>query len=220
MEKNEKLYTNPADLRREYMKQSLELEDMLDDPIEQFDKWFLEAIDADIPDPNAMTLATLDANNIPSGRIVLLKGVDRRGFVFYTNYTSDKAKDLGINSQCSLLFYWGELERQIRIVGSAQKVPSEESESYFHSRPRASQIGAWASLQSSEMESDLDMKQRFEKYEKKFQDLEQIPYPEFWGGYVIQPSQFEFWQGRPSRMHDRIVYKKKEDSWTLKRLYP
>lgn len=209
-----------ADLRREYKKKSLNVSELLSDPIEQFEIWFKEASKSEITDPNAMTLATVDKNNQPATRIVLVKGADERGFIFYTNYTSAKAKELEENPNCSLLFFWPELERQLRIDGVAEKLSEEESRMYFHSRPRESQIGAWASRQSSEMESNDDLEIRFKKYSEKFANDTVIPYPEFWGGYVVKPHKIEFWQGRPNRLHDRMIFLKDGKNWNVKRLYP
>ena len=206
-------------LREEYSLSSLDESDVLQNPIEQFKQWIQEALKAGVPEPNAMNLATVDKDGKPHSRIVLLKGFDEKGFVFFTNYASDKGREIEANPNVSLCFFWIELERQVRIDGVAKKISKEESEAYFKSRPNKSQIGALASNQSEVVENRLFLEQKFEKLEAKFTEGE-VPMPETWGGYVIKPSALEFWQGRRSRLHDRIKYEWKADNWIIKRLSP
>jgi pyridoxamine 5'-phosphate oxidase len=208
-----------SELRREYPGRPLTKEDAAQSPIDQFDRWFNEALEADLIDANAMTLATASAEGIPSARIVLLKGFDESGFRFYTNYQSRKGRDLADNPRASLCFRWSELERQVRIEGNVEKLSREVSAAYFEKRPRLSQLSAWASIQSSEIESRKALEQNFNKMKKRFEDQD-IPIPDFWGGYLLQPVRIEFWQGRPARLHDRIVYMKEDEAWQLLRLAP
>lgn len=208
-----------ADIRRDYVREELVESAVKDNPIDQFSAWFEQALSTDMLDPNAMTLATATKDGIPSSRIVLLKGVDEDGFRFYTNYSSRKGKELEANPKASLCFYWPQLERQVRIEGQVQKMSREASENYFQQRPRLSQIGAWASSQSSKVGSREDLEQNFEEIKKRFKDQE-IPLPDFWGGYILKPERMEFWQGRESRMHDRICYEKSGSVWNIFRLAP
>lgn len=208
-----------AELRRDYNRQALLKSEVCDDPIEQFKEWFKQALSEDLIDPNAMTLSTATKDGFPSSRIVLLKGVDEDGFRFYTNYSSRKAKQLDENPRAALCFYWAPLERQVRIEGTVRKLSEEESEAYFQQRPRLSQIGAWASKQSSKIASREALVDKFKEIEKQFENQE-IPLPDFWGGYLLQPVRIEFWQGRKGRMHDRICYEKEANSWTKFRLAP
>jgi len=208
-----------AELRRDYTKQELLESEVCDDPIDQFVKWFEQALSADLLDVNAMTLSTATNDGRPSSRIVLLKGVDEQGFRFYTNYNSRKGRELDENPQAALCFYWAALERQVRIEGTVQKVSKEDSENYFRQRPRLSQIGAWASQQSTEVDSRDALVAKFKEIEQRFKDQE-VPLPEFWGGYLLQPNRIEFWQGRKGRMHDRICYNKEGDHWSKSRLAP
>lgn len=209
-----------ADLRREYALKEFTEETALPDPIEQFGVWFTEALDAAIPDANAMTLATVRPDHSPAARILLLKGFDERGFVFFTNYDSRKAGDLRHEPRASMVFWWDELERQLIVSGTTQKVSKEESEAYFRSRPRGSQIGAWASRQSAVLGNRSELEEEFRKAERKYGDGE-IPRPVYWGGYLLVPERFEFWQGRPSRLHDRLEYVRENDgSWRIQRLSP
>ncbi len=190
-------------------------------PIVQFEKWFKEAQAVDNKEPNAMTLATSTADGRPSARIVLLKEVSDAGFVFYTNYTSRKAQDLETNPQCALTFYWSDLERQVRVEGQARHVTQAESEAYFRTRPKGSQLGAWASHQSKVVASRDVLDAKLSELESKYAGQEDIPLPEFWGGYRVVPDRVEFWQGRPNRMHDRIRYRRKgETEWVIDRLSP
>tara|TARA_R110002096_G_scaffold329006_6_gene523081 strand:- start:47639 stop:48283 length:645 start_codon:yes stop_codon:yes gene_type:complete len=206
-------------LREDYSLSSLDESDVLQNPIEQFKQWIQEALKAGVPEPNAMNLATVDNEGRPHSRIVLLKGFDENGFVFFTNYASDKGREIEANHNVSICFFWIELERQVRIDGVAKKITKAESEAYFKSRPHKSQVGALASNQSEVVENRLFLEQKFEKLEAEFVEGE-VPMPETWGGYVIEPSVIEFWQGRRSRLHDRIKYERKADNWIIKRLSP
>ena len=208
-----------ASLRREYTRAGLNGADMAPDPIAQFHEWFAKVIDADLHEPNAMILATASGEGRPSARTVLLKGYDGRGFVFYTNYEGRKARELEANPACALLFYWGELERQVRIEGYASRLPGGESDAYFASRPRGSRLGAWASEQSRPVEHRNVLEERIKALEAEYEDRE-IPRPPFWGGYRVEPETVEFWQGRENRLHDRISYRREEGVWRLERLQP
>lgn len=209
-----------ASLRQEYSKASLDVKSVSQDPISQFTKWFEEAVTAKIPEPNAMNLATVNENGRPASRIVLLKGVEDYKFVFYTNYQSRKGKELDGNPACSLTFFWPELERQVRIEGVAARVDEKRSEKYFQSRPRGSQVGAWASPQSTLISDRALLEERAKQIEEKFKEQEVLPKPNQWGGYEIDPLMIEFWQGRPSRLHDRILYTRDESGWKINRLAP
>jgi len=208
-----------AQLRRDYTKQELLESEVAANPLDQFMEWFEQALSAELLDANAMTLATASDNAVPSARMVLLKGVDEEGFRFYTNYESRKGQELLENPRASLCFFWSPLERQVRIEGTVEKLSAEESESYFHQRPRKSQLGAWASKQSRKVESRDELVKRFKEIEEQFAD-QKVPLPEFWGGFLLRPTRIEFWQGRKSRMHDRICYEQEADSWTTYRLAP
>lgn len=208
-----------SSIRKEYTKQTLDPESVDGNPIDQFRKWFDQAREADVPEVNAMTLATVSQDGQPSARIVLLKGIDEGNFIFYTNYTSQKGEELAHNPKAALVFFWPELERQVRIEGVVKKVPEKTSQEYFHSRPRGSQIGAWASPQSDVIEDRQALEDRKEKLENRFAD-EEVPYPEFWGGYALTPDRIEFWQGRASRLHDRIQFTRSETGWSKQRLAP
>jgi len=208
-----------AQLRREYTKGGLRRSDLHDEPTVQFNRWFEQALEADIHDTNAVTLATANASGHPSSRIVLLKGVDERGFIFYTNYKGQKSRDIEVTPHVSLCFYWSGLDRQVRIQGIAQKVSREESENYFKIRPRESQIGAWASRQSSEVKNRDELESNFAKMAERFEG-KPVPLPDYWGGYVVNPYKIEFWQGRPNRLHDRFVYTQNDGKWEIKRLNP
>ncbi len=210
-----------SELRKDYIKHTLSESNVSSDPLEQFDLWFHEAITAGVSEPNAFTLATVDENGKPSARILLLKGVEHGGFVFYTNYNSDKARDLQGNPAAAMVFLWHELERQVRITGTVTKVSRTESEVYFHSRPRESQIGAWVSPQSQVIESRNVIEENLKFMQEKFKDHELIPIPEHWGGFLLTPLEIEFWQGRPNRLHDRLIFRnQKDNNWILERLAP
>jgi pyridoxamine 5'-phosphate oxidase len=209
-----------ADIRKDYQLQSLLETDVANNPFEQFNRWWDDAIKSELDEVNAMTLATASATGMPSARIVLLKSASADGFVFFTNYNSHKGKELEENPFACLVFFWKELERQIRITGTIEKVSGAESDEYFHSRPVGSRIGAWASPQSSVIPSRKTIETNIVKYEQEFADAEIIR-PPHWGGYIVKPTVIEFWQGRPSRLHDRIQYSKLLDGmWNIERLAP
>lgn len=209
-----------ADLRLEYTTQSLHESDVAKDPIDQYEKWWQQAVASEIKEPNAMVLATASADGVPSARVMLLKGFSKEGFIFFTNYKSYKSMQLEENPKASLVFFWGELERQVRIVGIVSKTDDAISEEYFQSRPLGSRIGAWASPQSSVVESRDWLDTQYEKLAQEFSEKE-IKRPPHWGGYVVRPVLIEFWQGRPGRLHDRIQYNLQEDgSWKIERLAP
>ena len=212
--------TTLADLRRDYASRALDENDAQPDPIQQFTTWFDEALKSQLLDVNAMTLATSSARGEPSARTVLLKGADESGFVFYTNYDSAKGRDLAENPRASLLFFWGELERQVRISGSVTKTTQAESDAYFHSRPIESQISAAISDQSRPVADRSELEQRYAEFAAKHKDS-LVPLPASWGGYRVRPDAIEFWQGRKSRLHDRLLYTRQADgSWTRSRLAP
>ena len=208
-----------ADIRYDYQLQSLNREDVAANPFDQFDKWWNDAVNSEIYEVNAMTLATATKDGKPSARIVLLKDYDEKGFVFFTNYNSHKGSELAENPFAALVFFWKELERQVRIEGSIEKVSSQESDDYFYSRPTGSRIGAWASPQSTVIENRNLLEENVKIFSEKFG--EEIPRPTHWGGYRVIPNVIEFWQGRSSRMHDRICYRKELDgNWVIERLAP
>lgn len=197
------------------------LESQLDpDPVKQFGLWLAQATEAGLAEPNAMVLATVGRDGKPSARTVLLKGLDERGFVFYTNQESRKADDLAANPACALVFPWHAMERQVRIEGTASKLPSEEVDAYFASRPRGSQLGAWASQQSQPVDSREELDLQYASYERQWPEGTEISTPYFWGGYRIEPVAFEFWQGRTGRLHDRLKYQRSGDAWQVQRLQP
>jgi pyridoxamine 5'-phosphate oxidase len=211
---------NLQELRRNYASRTLDRADLQPDPFAQFDRWMREAIAAQLLEPNAMALATVAADGSPSLRIVLLKGFDARGFVFYTNYDSNKAKDIAGQSAVALSFAWLDLERQVTVRGRAEKISTAESLKYFLTRPRDSQIGAWASRQSEVITTRSLLEQKFAEMKAKFAAGE-IPLPAHWGGYRVTPSTFEFWQGRSNRLHDRYRYSRQPaDAWRIERLMP
>jgi pyridoxamine 5'-phosphate oxidase len=213
---------NPAIayLRKEFSSKSLLETDIALNPIDQFQKWWEEAVSSEIDEANAMTLATASSDGIPSARIVLLKGFDKNGFVFFTNYKSYKAMHLEENPKACLVFFWKELERQVRITGLVKRASEKESDEYFHSRPIGSQIGAWASDQSQVIENREWLQERVEKFTEEFKHKE-LKRPPHWGGYVVTPVIIEFWQGRPSRLHDRIQYTLEGNgNWKMERLSP
>ena len=205
-------------LRNDYSLKTLEESQVDRDPLKQFGVWMVEAIHARVPEPTAMSLATIGADGRPAGRIVLLKGLDARGFVFYTNYESRKGRELAANPQAALAFMWKELERQVRIEGRVEKVTPEDSSAYFVTRPLGSRIGAWASPQSEVIANRGWLEKRWE--ELSAQHGESPARPPHWGGYRVMPDYLEFWQGRRSRLHDRVVYKRAGDAWTIARLAP
>ena len=206
-------------LRKEYAQASLEITDVATNPTEQFNNWFQQAMKSEIIEPYAMNIATVNSNNRPSSRIVLLRDVSEQGFIFYTNYLSRKGKEIDEQKYAAINFFWPELERQIRIEGKLEKVTAKVSEDYFALRPRGSQIGAWASPQSSKIVSREVLEQNEKDFTEKFQN-QQVPRPEHWGGYLLKPDYFEFWQGRENRLHDRISYEKMNKIWELARLAP
>ncbi len=209
-----------ADIRKDYQLQSLLETDVANNPFEQFNKWWDDALTSEIDEVNAMTLATADMDAMPSARIVLLKGFDEKGFVFFTNYNSQKGSELAQNDRACLVFFWKELERQVRIYGITEKISTEENIAYFNSRPDGSKIGAWASPQSLVVAGKAWLKETFDYYRERFKHGE-IPKPPNWGGYRVKPFKIEFWQGRPNRLHDRILYSKtQEGSWKFERLAP
>jgi len=208
-----------ADIRKDYMLESLSEHEVAADPITQFGHWWEEALKSDIDEVNAMTLATATAAGKPSARIVLLKGYTEEGFIFFTNYSSDKGQQIADNPFASLVFFWKELERQIRIEGSIKKISEADSDAYFHSRPIGSQIGAWASPQSKVIESRAIIETNVQSCEAEFGNTN-IPRPPHWGGYIVVPDHVEFWQGRSSRLHDRIRYRRANNEWIKERLAP
>ena len=208
-----------AELRREYSSQSLLENDVAPDPIDQFDRWWKQAIESQIVEVNAMTLATASPDGVPAARIVLLKGFDERGFIFYTNYNSFKAVHLEENPKACLVFFWKELERQVRITGLVSKLPAKESDQYFISRPTGSQLGALASPQSQVIESRDWLDENYLKVAEQYKN-QTLQRPSHWGGYIVQPVIIEFWQGRPSRLHDRIQYSLDGGEWKIERLAP
>jgi pyridoxamine 5'-phosphate oxidase len=208
-----------ADLRQDYQTRGLRRSELDPDPMKEFATWFGEAAAADIRDVNAMTLATVDAKGMPQSRIVLLKAISDRGFVFYTNYTSAKARELEANPRAALNFFWVQFARQIRINGTVEKTSREESAEYFHSRPIGSQLGAWASQQSEVIESRDALEAKLAEARNQFGSGE-IPLPDFWGGYRLNPETIEFWQGRTNRLHDRFRYRRDGDAWMIERLSP
>ncbi len=210
---------NVADLRKEYTRAGLTESDMDPEPVEQFRRWFEEALAAGLHEPNAMIVATASPDGLPSARVVLLKGFDDRGFVFYTNYEGRKGRELEENPRAALLFYWGELERQVRIEGTASRVSEEESDAYYAGRPRGSRLGALASEQSRVVGSREVLEGRIRTLEAEYEGRD-VPRPAFWGGYRVEPEAVEFWQGRENRLHDRLVYRRGEVGWKMERLQP
>jgi pyridoxamine 5'-phosphate oxidase len=208
-------------LRENYTRGGLDERGIDPNPIVQFEIWLQHALGADLREPNAMTLATATPAGRPSARIVLLKEVSESGFVFYTNYMSRKGRDLEANPWAALIFYWADLERQVRIEGDVARVPRSQSESYFQSRPKGSRLGAWASRQSQPVASRAQLETKLKDLEARYAGSDSVPVPEFWGGYVVRPEVIEFWQGRPNRLHDRIEYRRKgESGWQIQRLAP
>jgi len=213
------LARNVADLRKEYTRAGLSESDVDPEPVEQFRRWFEEALAAGLHEPNAMIVATASPDGLPSARVVLLKGFDDRGFVFYTNYEGRKGRELEENPRAALLFYWGELERQVRIEGTASRVSEEESDAYYAGRPRGSRLGALASEQSRVVGSREVLEGRIRTLEAEYEGRD-VPRPAFWGGYRVEPEAVEFWQGRENRLHDRLVYRRGDGGWKMERLQP
>lgn len=209
-----------AALRREYGDRGLDAPDLAPDPLGTFQRWLADAVAAGLHEPNAMVVATVSSEAHPSVRMVLLKGLDEGGFVFYTNYDSRKGREIEANPAVSLLFPWHDLQRQVRVEGIASRVSAEESQDYFASRPRESQLGAWASPQSRPVASREELDELYGAVEKRFADKDDVPLPPQWGGYRVRPEVVEFWQGRKGRMHDRLVYRRKGEEWTTERLAP
>ncbi|HEX2057167.1 MAG TPA: pyridoxamine 5'-phosphate oxidase [Actinomycetota bacterium] len=207
-----------ARLRRDHGVEPLELDDLDPDPIVQFGRWMEDALEEGLLLPNTMTLATADPGARPSARMVLLKGFDHRGFVFYTNYDSRKSRELAANPAAALVFYWSKLERQVRVEGRVEKVPAEESDSYFATRPLESRLGAWASRQSAPLVSRAELEERLAELESRYAG--EVPRPPHWGGWIVRPDVIELWQGRPNRLHDRFLYTRRGDGWERTRLYP
>jgi pyridoxamine 5'-phosphate oxidase len=210
---------NISEIRNDYKLKQLDKKHVSENPSKQLEAWLSEAIDAALYEPTAMTLSTVSKDGKPSSRVLLLKGVDERGLIYYTNYKSKKGKELNNNPFTAINFFWPELERQVRVEGRTKKISQQESEEYFQSRPRGSQLGALTSSQSEEIEGREKLEKVKEKLEKDFSG-KIIPKPDHWGGYVLIPDYFEFWQGRPDRLHDRIVYFKEGSEWKIKRLAP
>ena len=208
-----------ASLRREYAAARLDEAEVDRDPIRQFARWFEEARQAELLEPNAMTLATASADGSPSARIVLLRSADERGFAFFTDYRSRKGRELEANPRAALVFYWGELERQVRVSGTVSRVSRDENEAYFLSRPRGSRLGAWTSHQSTDIEARADLEERLEAMAARF-DGGDVPLPPHWGGFRVRPDAIEFWQGRENRLHDRIRYLREAGAWKVERLSP
>jgi pyridoxamine 5'-phosphate oxidase len=208
-----------ADLRREYARARLDEKDVSQDPILEFARWFAQAQEAQVGEPNAMTLATATRDGAPSGRTVLLKGFDERGFVFFTDYRSRKGAELEANPQAALVFFWGELERQVRITGTVERTSPKESEAYFQTRPLGSRLGAWVSHQSRVIPSRSQLESGLREVKERFSSGE-VPLPPHWGGYRVRPQEIEFWQGRENRLHDRIRYVREGDRWRVERLSP
>jgi len=206
-------------LRVDYSGNLIDIKKLKSNPIKQFEIWFKKAKKENIIEPNAMVLSTISKNNLLNSRTVLLKNITDKGFIFFTNYESRKANDIMHNNNVSLVFLWKKIERQVIIKGKAIKITKRDSKKYFNSRPEKSKIAAWASKQSKELHNSNDLIKRFKNFENKFKN-KRIPYPDFWGGYIIHPNSIEFWQGRSSRMHDRILYEKEKNKWNINRLYP
>jgi pyridoxamine 5'-phosphate oxidase len=208
-----------AHLRREYARARLDEQNVDPDPLVQFHKWFDDARRAELPEPNAMTLATATPDGVPSARMVLLKAADERGFTFFTDYRSRKGQELEANPHAALVFFWGELERQVRISGTVSRVSREETDAYFRTRPRESRLGAWSSHQSAVLPGREALEARLREVSARHPG-EDVPTPPYWGGYVLRPDALEFWQGRESRLHDRVRYQREAGGWRIERLAP
>ncbi len=213
-------YVSLADLREDYRRAEFSEQNCDSNPIGQFNQWFREAQAADLKEPNAMSLATATPDGKPSNRIVLLKEVSDRGFVFYTSYSSRKGRELDGNPDCALTFLWAELERQVRVEGRAEKVSRGQTEAYFKQRPKGSRLGALVSNQSAVLPNRQPLVDRLLKLEAEYADTDDVPVPDYWGGYCVAPHSVEFWQGRPNRLHDRLLYQKLGERWSIERLSP
>ena len=211
---------NLAGIRKDYLKATLDINAVHPDPVSQFDTWFQEALNAAVLEPSAMALASVNKDGWPSLRIMLLKGIEEGKFIFYSNYKSRKGKELQINPACAATFFWPELERQVRIEGNVELLKRPVTEEYFKTRPRDSQVSAWASPQSESIRDRKVLEDLIEQTEGKFKRYKVLPLPPHWGGYALSPLSVEFWQGRPSRLHDRILYTRKQNTWTIERLAP
>lgn len=208
------------EMRKDYEHSSLDRSDLSSDPFEMFMSWWKDAVAQGHPEPNMMSLSTATPDGKPSCRMVLLKGIEDHGFVFYTSYLSKKAREIALNPHASMLFFWFITERQVRIEGTVSKVSEEEATAYFQSRPRGSQIGAWVSQQSHPIASRQELEKKKEEIERRFEGQDILPKPDFWGGYILKPTWFEFWQGRPNRLHDRFSYTRNGRNWAIERLQP
>ena len=211
---------NVADLRRDYRASVLEEVEASADPIQQFERWWQDVLNAELPEPNGMTLATVGSNGRPSARIVLLKGFDQRGFTFFTNYDSRKGKELAETPHGAIVFWWEPLERQVRIEGTVERLTDAESDAYYHSRPKSSRLGAWASPQSQMIDSRQILEDKQQALEQQYEGIKNVPRPPHWGGFRLVPDRIEFWQGRSSRLHDRLCYVKTDTGWSRMRLAP
>ncbi len=215
------MHSSIADIRRDYIMKSFDESHAANDPFDQFKEWWEEATSVEIDEVNAMTLATVDSAGKPSARIVLLKGYTKEGFVFFTNYESAKGQELAANPNAAILFFWKELERQIRIEGTVEKISSADSDAYFHSRPAGSRIGAWVSPQSKVIPDRSYLEENYQRLVAQYPDESKVPRPSHWGGYLVKPISFEFWQGRSSRLHDRLKFTQSESGdWARERLAP
>lgn len=206
-------------IRRDFADKPLEEQSVNDNPFLQFSVWFEEAVNAQLLDPYAMLISTVDEIGLPHSRVVYLRNISDEGMVFYTNYNSQKGKNISASNKIAITFFWVELERQIRIEGTVKKVSEELSDKYFAARPRESQLGAWASNQSETIKNRAELEENLKHFTEKFKGVD-VPRPPHWGGYIVEPTKFEFWQGRPSRLHDRLIYTKNNNKWVISRIAP